>query len=473
MAQGTETCKILAKGYSLIREYVVKCNQKSLSVIWKGEGMRTESLEFTSIGDLIRTSRQEANLTLTVLEERSGVGKGIISKIENGETKRPDFKTMQALAGALDLPYADIVELYLSVEQRADVLMSILRQSVTSAPSLCTRIASRYLLDERKDSYDLVEELYTFVGTVTDNLEIKLALYKLIIDYTRSHGIQTYYAKALLQEYLIQRDKCEELQTTYHTGKGILNYVQFLTNEEQIKLYYKLGVHAYHLNKYEEAIESFHYVEKLDVTESKLKADAVLLVSFCCFFIGNYKLAEENINKYETYSFPAVLENVQFMRGKLNAKKGKLALATNQLQGCLMRNPGKIYIIYELIDLYLRQDNFNAIEQLIKNEKDYIEPARLNPLVFSDQAFYYKIKSDYYYRLNRKEDSVDCLLKSATLFFKIDRKNNAHSCFELLFDRLLGEIRAKNENIEQLYGLLQKVRAAFHALKNIHQEVLQ
>ncbi|MFW5436725.1 helix-turn-helix domain-containing protein [Paenibacillus apiarius] len=52
----------------------------------------------------------------------TGVSKGTISKIENGETKRPDFKMIHALASAYNIPFSNIVELYLSVEKRADIL---------------------------------------------------------------------------------------------------------------------------------------------------------------------------------------------------------------------------------------------------------------------------------------------------------------------------------------------------------------
>ncbi|MBD8500517.1 helix-turn-helix domain-containing protein [Paenibacillus arenosi] len=49
-----------------------------------------------TFGDLIRQHRTEAKLSLNELANLSSVNKSIISRIESGEVKRPEFKTLKA-----------------------------------------------------------------------------------------------------------------------------------------------------------------------------------------------------------------------------------------------------------------------------------------------------------------------------------------------------------------------------------------
>ncbi|WP_175787569.1 XRE family transcriptional regulator [Burkholderia anthina] len=59
------------------------------------------------IGARIRARRKALGLTLTQLQERSGIGNGNLSKIENGKQSLTN-KTMQALATALEVPLAEL-----------------------------------------------------------------------------------------------------------------------------------------------------------------------------------------------------------------------------------------------------------------------------------------------------------------------------------------------------------------------------
>ncbi|WP_083989774.1 helix-turn-helix domain-containing protein [Brevibacillus sp. WF146] len=42
---------------------------------------------------------------MTQLANLAGIHKAVISKIENGDTKRPEWKTIKAIASILDIPY--------------------------------------------------------------------------------------------------------------------------------------------------------------------------------------------------------------------------------------------------------------------------------------------------------------------------------------------------------------------------------
>lgn len=59
------------------------------------------------LGELISRYRKDAKLTIDELAAVSGVPKGTINKIINGNTKSPTLETMKALANALGKTLAD------------------------------------------------------------------------------------------------------------------------------------------------------------------------------------------------------------------------------------------------------------------------------------------------------------------------------------------------------------------------------
>ena len=101
-----------------------------------------ESLTFTSLGELVKEKREEFGITLSELSRRTGVSKGIISKIESGETKRPELRNLKLIADAINIPYEDIIDRYIDVELRIDILEAFLAEAVEIANiSLLTKVA--------------------------------------------------------------------------------------------------------------------------------------------------------------------------------------------------------------------------------------------------------------------------------------------------------------------------------------------
>lgn len=144
-------------------------------------------------------------MTLSQLSELTGIHKGTISKIENGDVKRPEFTTVRPLATALKIPFAKLIELYIEIDNRADSLRSILQDVIqeTGNEELVYKVGLKYLESPNEDSQILIERLYSFVNGLEDK-RIKLSLYMLIINYSRDHGIMPFLAKGLLQAYYYQ-----------------------------------------------------------------------------------------------------------------------------------------------------------------------------------------------------------------------------------------------------------------------------
>ncbi len=118
-------------------------------------------IQIQTIGDLIHKYRREAGLTLSQLSDMTGAHKGTISRIENGDVKRPEFQTVHPLASALGIPFEDIVERYIEIDKRADSLQTILQAVIQSGNTeLINKVALKFLESPSEDSYSLVERLY-------------------------------------------------------------------------------------------------------------------------------------------------------------------------------------------------------------------------------------------------------------------------------------------------------------------------
>ncbi|WP_165643398.1 helix-turn-helix domain-containing protein [Paenibacillus thiaminolyticus] len=156
-----------------------------------------------SIGELIQCYRRNRGMTLAQLSELTGIHKGTISKIENGDVKRPEYKTIRLLADTLQIPLETLVELHIAVDNRSDTLLFVLQDVIqhSGTAELVTKVG-RKLLESSSDDHALTELLYYFTSNV-ENKEIQLALYQLIVDYSRDHGLMPFLARGLLQVYLM------------------------------------------------------------------------------------------------------------------------------------------------------------------------------------------------------------------------------------------------------------------------------
>ena len=61
------------------------------------------------VGGRIRTIRVERGLNLPALSSKSGLSKGLLSKLENDPESNPGLDTLQKLAKALDVTIADLL----------------------------------------------------------------------------------------------------------------------------------------------------------------------------------------------------------------------------------------------------------------------------------------------------------------------------------------------------------------------------
>lgn len=419
--------------------------------------MSSVSLEFSTLGELIQRYRQERAMTQANLAELSGVSSGSISKIENGEIRRPDFKTIQPIISVLEIPLDEVLDPFMLTNPRSDTLFMLLYDSFSlHNASLSSKITSCLLESEDENSEAIAAKLLLNVQQVLDNTETKLALLDVLIAYARSHGMQSFVARGTLQKYLVERDDFSKLEETFQSGKYILYYTEFLSAEERITLYYKLGVHAYNLRKFNECIELCKRAIIEDESESSFKAYSTLLICFSYFHQEQYELAEKYLKTFSLFNFPFVKENVDFMIARLNERKGNIELAIEQLKKCLQISSYKINIVNALLTLYLSNHDVSAAKKLFQCEADFLAKDLSNPFSKVEHAHYFFNKGMYFHKIGEFNEAMNQFIKSATIYAKISIPKHVYECLDLIFQISKDKHDHQMEdNIKQLFAELK------------------
>jgi len=381
-----------------------------------------------SLGELFKQTRRATGMTQTELSERSGIQKGTVSKIENDEVKRPEFSTVQPLAAALNISLDTLIDYYVEIEKRPDSLLHILQftiQHQSSKETVC-KVASKYLESANEDSYDLTNKLYTIINSIEDST-IQLTLYNLIIGYSRSHGIMPYIAKGMYQRYLIERNDFSKLKETYHDGKYILLYSDFLSLSERIELYYKLGVHAYNIRLYSESIEHCKEILTENIIEHKVNALGILRDAY--FALEEYEESEFYALQYKQFNYPYVQDNIILMDAMFASHRGEFEKAqfmlTSFLETC--KSDAAILAINQLLQIHIKQNNHKMAEVLINNNE--ISPiSEDNPFVYQKYADHLHLRGQYYLSIGDYAKSINSLIQAALYYAKVDDTFKEKDC---------------------------------------------
>lgn len=391
---------------------------------------------YTTIGEVIKKYREEANLTISQLGNLSGLSKGVISKIELGETKRPELKTLKAIASILAIPYQEMVVHYTEVEQRVEALHELLLEVIEFADmSLIRKVALKFLQSPQVDTISALERLFTLAGTL-ENKEIRLLLYTLIIQYAREHGIPQYVAKGLLQKYLIDRLELKRLEETFKNGEELLHYVDFLSAEERVTFYFRLGLHAHNTKKYRQCIYLCETGLKEDHSTSELRARAHLALINSYLITRDYEAVERHLPVYETFPYDFVKESSKLTRAIVKARKREYDVAIPMLQSCFQEISvqARIHVVNELLAVYFQLGDLQAIADLLEREEDILQLDANTPYKHSSIGEYYRYKGSYQMKMGLLEEGESSYLQSMLAYGEI----LAYDEITLCMNELLG-----------------------------------
>ncbi|QDX90946.1 helix-turn-helix domain-containing protein (plasmid) [Brevibacillus laterosporus] len=392
-----------------------------------------ESLTFTTLGELIKDKRTELGISISELSRRTGVSKGVIGYIESGETKRPELRTLKSIADVLKLSYEGVIECYIEVERRIEILDGLLLEAIEiSNNSLISKVAQQIVESPHEDTYVILEHLYNLTGTVADN-ESKLAIYSVIVKYARQHGVPKYIAKGLYQKYLIERGDLKRLEESFKVGEEGLHYVDFLSDEEKIIFYFRMALHAHNIKKYPECIELCEAGISLEKSDTELKARAYLAMINSLSNLGDYSTVELHLDTFKKFNYNFVAEATKLESAIVKAKKREFDVAIPLLNESLQEisEHARIYVVNELLEIYFELEDMGAISKIFAEEERLFLNTN-TPYKFSSLGRYYGYKGSYQVSIGLLEDGIDSYINSLKAYGEISSYQEIVECMNVI-----------------------------------------
>ncbi|KEQ24842.1 helix-turn-helix domain-containing protein [Paenibacillus tyrfis] len=389
-----------------------------------------------TISDIIFQLRKEKNLTYAELEELTGVGKPVLQKLEKGSTKRPEFKTVKAITSAFPEAYQELIECYITIENRTEVLYEVLQDVLSSEkkPALASKVALRLLENPSNETEDSLQRLYYFTQEVSDS-SLRLELYNVIVKYSRKHGVMNYIAKGLLQKYLIERADFKRIDQSFQQGLEIVHYTDFLTNDENVIYHYRMALHAYATKNYRECIEFAENGLVLERMQSELKARVHLSMINSHLVLKNYNKVEELLDVFEKYEYDFVYEAAKITRGITKARKGEYDTAIPQLENLLEKcsQQYRLHIVDELLEIYLKMDNLDACSKLLEKENEIMSTCPDSPNACRAKGKYHRHKGHYQLTIGVIDEGVKSFASSLQYLNKINAFEEKDACMREFF----------------------------------------
>lgn len=394
-----------------------------------------ESLTFTTLGELIKGKRTELGVSLSELGRVSGVSKGVISKIETGETRRPELKTLKSLSEALEIPYEEIMDRYIDIEHRIDILGELLFESIElSNNPLITKVSQQIMESPNEDTYIILQHLYDLSSTVADN-EAKLTIYDVIIKYARLHGVPKYIAKGLLQKYFIESQNLKKKEKSFKSGEEILYYTDFLDQEEKINFYYLMAFDAHGIGKYEQCIKLGKMGHAEDTTNNEVKERVALAICNAYSRMGNYTALEEHLNRYAELNFDFVIKRIKYYRAIILSNTGQEFEAIPLLKECVeeAEDNHRLHRVNDLLEVLLKVNDLYTAQQILDKEEKNTFVKLFTAYKISELGKYYRLKGTFLVRNGLFNQGMESYLKAMDFYSKINDRSGIMKCSEKVY----------------------------------------
>ncbi|MBG9774643.1 helix-turn-helix domain-containing protein [Brevibacillus laterosporus] len=394
-----------------------------------------ESVTFTSLGELIKEKRINLGLSLSELSRKTGVSKGILSKIESGETKRPELRNLKLIADGLQIPYDDVIELYIKIEHRMSIFEDFLWEAIDiSSPSLIEKVAVKFLEDSKKDTFESLEGIFAIANTIKNN-DARLALYNTIIKYARVHGIPMYIAKGLYQKYLIDRQDLKRMDKSFKDGEEILHYVDFLSHQDRVTYYYRMALQAFSLRKYEECIVLGNKGHTEDLATNELKEHVALAICNSYFYMGKFAQLEEHLQEYENLGYRFISERAKYLRAIILAKTGRQHEAVPLLKECVEEAPDnhRLHRVNQLLEALHTIKDMSALQQILEHEEENTLIEIITPYKYLELGKYYQLKGKFLLSCDKFDNGIDAYLQGMKFLGKINAINGMIKLSEDIF----------------------------------------
>lgn len=392
-------------------------------------------LTFTTIGELIRHKRKDKGLKLSELARMTGVSKGIISRIETGEIKNPRMKSIKPIADVLGMPYEEFIEYYIQLEHRNAILKDLLMEVAEfSNLSLIEKVAMRFLENSKKSTDELLRNLIEIAGTF-GNDEVRLTFYNTIIKYARSHGESQYIAKGLYEKYMIEREDLKNLEESFKVGEEVLHYVDFLSQEEKISLYYRMSLHAHNIKKYSKCIEIGKKGHAEDAASNEIKERVALAILNSNSRMGRYTELEQNLDVYIKLGYKLIIEKVKYFRAIILFKTGQHNEAISLLKDCVEEasKEDRLHRINDLIEALLKIDDSDSLKTIFKQEIKNTSVKIYTPYKYIELGKYFMNKGIFLVKSGLFNEGIEAYIKGMDFYSNINDRIGIMECSEMIF----------------------------------------
>jgi transcriptional regulator with XRE-family HTH domain len=394
-----------------------------------------------SFAEMVKAHRYKKKMTLSELAEKTGINRSVLSRIETGETKRPGFSKCQKIATVLHIPHERIISFYLDISERADMIKRLLKEAIACSDRYIVRKAANKLLETPKMNTFLALDHLFQVAKASDAEEIKLTLYDVMIAYTKKRGIPFYLAKALFERYLIERYDFFRMEESYRRGKDLLVYMEYLQPAERIEAYYRLGLQAYALKYFDECISLCKEAVEKDSSENELQSSALLAITNAYINLGDCILAELYLKKYEKHPYSQA-NRARYLRAQLYVKNSEFDKAIVELKACLAdsAHDGRIAIAVDLLEVYLQTGDSDGVNELVKQEGEFMPKVLNTPKKLEHVALYYKLKGMHELACKQIDEGLESLTKSISFYRQLGAHAEIHECSGIVQGFLLGSL---------------------------------
>lgn len=374
---------------------------------------------YEKLGELIRCYRNRENKTQQDFAKEAGIDHESVIAIEKGEIPL-EHAVLKSLLVVLHIPMAEIVAHLVTEEVSTELWLSLLEASLPSQDRrLCEDIVVHVLACCNEDCEDLLLRLYQMIQKWTGSIEMRLELLDNVISYARSRDLQSLVAKGLFYRYLVERDDFSKMEETFKSGQDVLPYVKLLPRDDRVIFYYKLGVHAYNLRWFKDAITYCTKSIIEDKDRSVYRGYSTLLICSSYYQLDQCEECEKYLKIFSKMEYPFVKENVDFMIAKLHERKGNTEIAISLLLQCLNTCSYKMNIVNSLLEVYYFKNDSSSAIQLLQREHEYLNLKYTNPISIKGHAYYFINKGKWLHRWGKNSEAVDCYIQSVSMFVEL------------------------------------------------------
>lgn len=374
---------------------------------------------YEKLGELIRCYRNRENMTQQDFAKEASIDHESVIAIENGEVPF-EYAVLKSILAVLHIPMEEIVAHLVTEEASSELWLSLLEASLPSQDRrLCVDIVVHVLACCNEDCEDLLLRLYQMIQKWAGSIEMRLELLDNVISYARSRDLQSLVAKGLFYRYLVERDDFSKMEETFKSVQDVLPYVKLLPRDDRVIFYYKLGVHAYNLRWFKDAIT---YCKKSiieDKDRSVYRGYSTLLICSSYYQLDQCEECEKYLKIFSKMEYPFVKENVDFMIAKLHERKGNTEIAISLLLQCLNTCSYKMNIVNSLLEVYYFKNDSSSAIQLLQREHEYLNLKYTNPISIKGHAYYFINKGKWLHRWEKNSEAIDCYIQSVSMFVEL------------------------------------------------------